>query len=681
MRSNWCSPRSHRPRTIDMRRPGFRALLAWGTLCTAVPLGSALAADAPAWMRAQIAAPVPAHNEKTDAVLLYSETIFTVLPNGKMKRLVREAYKILRPEGESRGLVRVDFSDQTRLLNLQAWCIPVAGKDYEVKDRDAVVSSLVGAENGELVSDVRTKLLQIPAAVPGSIVGYEVEQEQRPYDLSDEWEVQDSVPVRAISYTLQLPPGWAYRSVWINHADMAPSSAGSGQWHWSLGDLAAINLEPNMPPWHGMAGRMIVKLIPPNAQARADQGWRDIGLWYLDLCRGRRDASAAIKQKVADLTAGAPTLLAKMRALASFVQSDIRYVAIELGIGGQQPHAAADVFTHRYGDCKDKATLLSAMLKEIGVDSFYVIINSKRGSITAETPPNLDFDHAILAIQLPESVTDVSLQALLPDPKLGRLLFFDPTDPFVPFGGLSGELQANYGLLVTADGGGLVQLPQLPADANALRRTASLTLDDDGTLRGDVAEVRVGARAAEQRYALRSSTQDTDRIKPVEAVAANAFGTYRIVKASVGNLRVNDMPFLWNYSIEVEGYARTAGDLLLVRPRVLGSKALGFLETKEPREHPIEFDGPEHDSDVFEIALPADYVVDNLPPPVNADYGFASYQSKTEVIGHTLRYTRSFEIRKLDVPASNAEQLKQLYRTISGDERMTAVLKRASASP
>src|SRR5208283_3003611 len=103
-------------------------------------------------------------------------------------------------------------------------------------------------------------------------------------------------------------------------------------------------------------------------------------------------------------TAAAPTLLAKIQALAAFVQDDIRYVAIELGIGGYQPHAAADVLRHRYGDCKDKATLLSAMLREIGVASYYVIINSERGSLTTAAPPNIEFNHAILAIALPDGV-------------------------------------------------------------------------------------------------------------------------------------------------------------------------------------------------------------------------------------------------------------------------------------
>ena len=91
-----------------------------------------------------------------------------------------------------------------------------------------------------------------------------------------------------------------------------------------------------------------------------------------------------------------------MRALATFLQRDVRYVAIELGIGGVQPHPASDVFAHLYGDCKDKATLLSSMLHEVGIESYYVVINSRRGAVSAATPPYIDvFNHAILAIRLP----------------------------------------------------------------------------------------------------------------------------------------------------------------------------------------------------------------------------------------------------------------------------------------
>jgi len=141
-----------------------------------------------------------------------------------------------------------------------------------------------------------------------------------------------------------------------------------------------------------------------------------------------------------------------MRSLADFMQHDIRYVGIELGIGGWQPHPAAEVFSHRYGDCKDKATLMAAMLHEIGIEADYVVINSERGSVTPEVPAHLTaFDHVVLAIKLPDGLTDPSLIATMQHPKLGRILFFDPTNELIPFGQIGGYLQANYGLLVTPD--------------------------------------------------------------------------------------------------------------------------------------------------------------------------------------------------------------------------------------
>jgi hypothetical protein len=108
---------------------------------------------------------------------------------------------------------------------------------------------------------------------------------------------------------------------------------------------------------------------------------------------------------------------------------------------------------------------------------------------------------------------------------------------------------------------------------------------------------------------------------------------------------------------------------------VIGSKGLGFLETKEPRKFPIELEEPARDTDTFEITIPAGYVVDDLPPAVDADYGFASYHSKTVVNGNIVDYTRTFEVKELTVPVNKAEELRKFFRIIAGDERNTVVLK------
>jgi hypothetical protein len=637
---------------------------------------STRAGDAPQWMHALVNAPLPAHDEKTDAILLYSEDILNVQNNGKIKSIERRAYKILRPGGRERGTVYKHFDSETKITGLRGWCIPAQGKDYEVKDKDVIETALFGVANGELASDTRTKILRIPAPDPGNIVGYEIEHEDRPYILQGEWSFQRTDPVREARYTLQLPAGWEYKAVFLNYPEVKSTASGNNQWQWVLSNVEGIRPEDNMPPWPAIAGQMIVSFLPPGgAQNRGFENWNDMALWETGLVRGRRDASPEIKQTAAALTASETSVTGKMRALAKFVQSDIRYVAIELGIGGWQPHAANDVFAHKFGDCKDKATLMSTMLKEIGIDSYYVVVNTNRGTVNSKTPAVQWFNHVILAVKLPEGVTDPALTAVLPHQTLGRLLIFDPTDELTPFGSLRGPLQANFALLVADNGGELVELPKLAAAMNGTRRTAQMTLAPSGTLTGEVTEIRMGDHAAYQRYALRSAATDKDKIKPIESLLSHSLATYRITKATVSNVQQTDLPFGYNYSLQAESYAKPAGNLLLVRPRVLGSRSSDLLETKEPRKFPVEFEGPSLDSDTFEITLPAGYEIDDLPPPVDADYGFASYHSKSEMSGNKLRYTRTFEVKEVTVPVAKIDDLKKLYRIIAGDERNTAVIK------
>jgi Domain of Unknown Function with PDB structure (DUF3857)/Transglutaminase-like superfamily len=626
-------------------------------------------------MHALVNVPLPSYDEKTDAVLLYSETNVAVISTDKIRTQVREAYKILRPGGRERGTVAVYFNPQRKVKSLHGWCIPAQGKDYEIKDKDAVEVS-PNIEGAELISDAKAKVLRIPASDPGNIVGYEYEVEEQPFFLQDIWTFQERDPVREAHYSLQLPAGWDYKASWLNHLEVKPTQSGSNSWQWTVSDVRGIRHEALMPPFEGVAGQMIVSFFTSTGPAlNANADWNAMGKWYFNLVGQRVAASPDIKQEVTTLTASKATSLQKMQAIAAFVQHDIRYVAIELGIGGLQPHSATDVFSHHYGDCKDKATLVRSMLSEIGIESYHVLINDERGSVTRDMPAHNGFNHAITAIRLPDDVNDPSLIATMQHPKLGRILFFDPTNDLIPFGQLPGYLQANYGLLVTPDGGELIELPQEPSTMNSIRRTAKLTLSPTGRLTGDVKEVRLGARASSERQRLRTVAKDTDRIKPIEELLASSLSSFRITRASLVNFQQTDQPFGFNYSFESENYAKNAGNLLLVRPRVIGEKSMGFLETKEPRKFPIELEEPTRDTDTFEITLPAGYTVDDVPPPVDADFNFASYHAKTVVNGNVVDYTRTFEVKELSVPVSQAEDLRKFYRIIAGDERNTMVLK------
>ncbi|HZQ95535.1 MAG TPA: DUF3857 and transglutaminase domain-containing protein [Candidatus Sulfotelmatobacter sp.] len=630
-------------------------------------------------MHAVVSAPLPAHDDKTDAVLLYSERVVNVQSIDKIKTRVRTVYKILRPGGRDYGIATVSFNPRRKITALRGWCIPAQGKDYEVKDKEALEVSLPRVAGSELISDVKDKMLQIPAAEPGNIVGYEYEQEEQPMVLQNVWIVQREIPGRELHFSLQLPAGWEYKASWINYPEIKPAQAGN-TWEWIVSDVKGIRSEQQMPPIVGVAGQMVVSFFPPGGAALNGFGsWLEMGKWYSNLTTGRRDASPEIISHIKTLTASSQTTLQKIKALAQFVQHDVRYVAIELGIGGWQPHTAADVFSHHYGDCKDKATLLSSMLKQVGVESFYVVINAERGSVTPQTPASVGaFNHAILAIQLPPNTSDPSLLAKVEHPRYGTLLYFDPTNELTPFGEIGGYLQQNYGLLVTADGGELVELPSQPPAMNSILRAGKLTLEPSGTLKGEINETRMGDRASSERWRLRTVAKSSDKIKPIEDLLAGSLSLFRITKANIINLDQTELPFGFQYTFEAVGYAKNAGGLLLVRPRVLGVKTSAIMETREPRQFPIEFDGPVRDTDTFEITIPAGFAVDDVPPPVDADYGFASYHARTEVNGNLIRYSRTFEVKQLSVPVAQADDLKKFYRIIAGDERNTVVLKAAA---
>jgi hypothetical protein len=662
---------------VRTSRAGQRALWlaalagAWATL-TVPP---AAAWGTPPWIQTHLGVALAPQDEKTEAVQLYAENVFSVESDGRVRRTERRVYRILRAEGADYGTVTAASGPRSRVSDMHGWSFTKEGKTFEVKDGDAVTTGL-DIEGAELVSDVRLKILKIPASVPGSTIAFEIQTEEQtqPFLPVEEWRFQELVPVREAHFTLQLPSGWQYRPTWLNYAELSAAELGGNRWQWSVSDVPAVRLEQLMPSWQSIAGRLLISMSPSGSGALGIHSWQDMGAWYLALTRGRRDPSPELKAKALELSAAATQSIDKVRALAAFVQNDIRYVAIELGVGGMQPHAAAEVFAHRYGDCKDKVTLLSAMLSQLGIDSAYVLVNTERGAVTADSPPQPDFDHMIIAVRLPADTGQAALPAETRSTQLGSVLLFDPTDQYTPFGRLSGTLQGGYGLVVSAAGGELLHLPQAPG-GDSVRRSAHLTLDEGGTLRGEVRESLLGDRAAKARAALAASAQ-REHSRALESHLGSSFSDFRIVATRFTNTQASDQPLEWNYGLEVPRYAKLSGNLLLVRPRVLGSKASAALESRDPRQNPVEFAAALDDSDEFEILLPAGYALDDLPPAVDLDVGFASYHSKTELKDRTLHYQRSFRVNELLVPAGKAAQLRDFYRAIAADERAVAVLKR-----
>jgi transglutaminase-like putative cysteine protease len=651
-----------------------------GAAClVAVCSPAARASDtAPEWMRTAAAQTLPEYSKETSAVVLYDEKIVSVKDNGEIDVTHRHACKLLRSDAKEKcGYAEVPFDNETKVSYFRAWTIMPNGGLIEVKDKEAME---VGLDEGfEIYSDHKAKLIKFPEANMGSVVGYEYTQRQRPFVYEDEWDVQHTLPVRYARFSLTLPQGWEYTTLWANYEDQKPTSTSGNQVVWELKDLPAIEVEPEMPPYEAVAARMGIKYYPSNPAMRQKTtgSWDDIASWYNSLTLNSRTPSPALTQKVSELTAGVTDPLAQMKVLSQYMQRNIRYAAIEVGIGGFQPHNAADTFAHQYGDCKDKANLLSAMLKQVGIESYYMPIFTIRG-VTNPKFPSMAFNHVILAIKLPDSVPDAGLYALYKSPKYGRLLIFDPTNEYVPLGYLPYYEQDNYGLVVTPNGGEIAQLPLAAPMSNRLLRMATLKLSPTGGLSGEVNELRFGGPAEMSREQF-LRTAPADRQKVVERFLGNSLSNFSLMGATLGNLELYDQNLTLNYKFTADGYAQASGDLLILRPRVMGGKASHILAGKK-RLYPIEFEEASRQDDIFDITLPAGYVVDELPKPVDASCPYATYKSEVTMNGNVLRYKRTYTIKDVMVKTEHLDEVREFFRAIDADEKASAVLRRATTA-
>lgn len=665
-----------RPRkTISLCAAVAAAVLFVACLASPARAGDA----APDWLRAAAQEKLPEYDKDTNAVVLLDEIQTTVHDNGQIDTLHRKAIRLLRNEARREyGGIDVDFDKDTKIAYMKAWTITSTGHEIAVGEKDAV-------EHGYLddleYTDTKGKALQFPEVDPGNVVGYEYVQRERPYVFERDWSFQRREPVLTSRFELQLPPGWEFTTHWVNYPEQQPQNLGPNHYLWEVKDLPRVEIEPDMPEWRAVAGWAGVKYFPrdPAMRAKSSGSWQDIGVWYNGLTQATRASSPEIQQKVAALTAGMSDPVDKMRALAGYVQRNIRYFAIEIGIGGWQPHPAAEVFAHQFGDCKDKATLLSTMLHEIGIDSYYMSVDDRRGVIHPDYP-SIYMNHMILAIHLPDSVPDVSLYAVVKDPKLGRLLIFDPTNDHVPLGYLPWYLQYSYGLLMAPDGGRLTELPLLPPATNRLLRTAKFDLTATGDLSGEIRELEWGGPAADERDELLDS-QPARRSEVFDHFLASFLSNFSLTAASIGNLEQYDQNLSLDYKFISPGYASGAGDMLFVRPRVVGDKDTEYLRLfteHKPRKYPIQFQEATRQDDIFDITLPAGYAVDALPKPVDASCDYATYKSETTVADGVLHYKRSFEVKDVDIPIEKLPEIRAFLQQVASDQQSAAVLKKTA---
>jgi Domain of Unknown Function with PDB structure (DUF3857) len=627
--------------------------------------------NVPDWVRQAASINVGSLPSDVNAVWLLDETDYQVTGPSEYVEHSRSVLKILRPDGRKYANPAVEYRKDEKVQLVHAWAIDAAGNTYELKDKDFTEKGLFSFE---LYSDDMEREAQAPAARPGNIVAFEYQVKRHEWINELGWQFQGELPVVTSVLNLELPQGWEYRAAWSSGSPVEPTRKGPHSWEWRLNNVpgVATDPEPMMPPFAALAARMSIAYFVPGETAATSATWKSVGEWYSGLVGGRPAPNPEITAKVQELLAGKTDFKSKLIALTTFLQSEIRYVAISIGIGGNQPHSASEVFRYRYGDCKDKVTLLKSMLDVAGIRSLYVLIDTRRGVINPAIPSSWG-DHAIIAIELPDDAKSIDYASVITAKSGKRYIIFDPTDEYTPVGSLRSELQDSYALMVTDSGGELIRTPLLPPDRNKITRQGHFVLSATGSLSGEVSEDRSGDFASAERELWHYADERT-RTNDLERWLGSSLQGFTLSGVDLQHADDRNKDLILRYEFQTPQYAQTRGSLLLVRPRVVGDDS--YSVEHKPRRYPLNLRRTQSETDTYEIELPKGYVVDDIPDPVKIDVGFASYESKVEVEGSTLRYWRQYTVRELSVPTQKYSDWVRLEGSIGADEAAVAILKR-----
>ncbi len=630
---------------------------------------SALAEDAPGWLQQAAAIKLPSYDKKVSWVVLVNDSTTTVSEDGNVTVTWNYAVRILTREARDEAVAGIGYeTDMGKVRELRAWMIRPSGqvKSY---GKDHIVES---SNLNDVYDESRVKrIVAVSDVEPGVVFGYQAVTETRPYFYQSMWRFQDLAPVVASRFSLVLPKGWEASGVVFNHPDIQPTKNGTA-YSWELRDLPPFEVEPASPTIPNLVATLAVKYYPiegtKNPGVRTFDDWSDVSRWYSEMSDAQAVPNERIAAKARELTTGAKTELDKIRAVGRYVQ-DIQYISIQIGVGRWRPHPAADVLAKSYGDCKDKANLMRAMLKSLDIQSYPVLIYAGDSTHVRNSwvSPG-QFNHCIIAIKVSD---ETQVATVISDPKLGRLLIFDATDDNTPMGDLPEHEQGSFALIAAGDAGSLIRMPESPSEANSIAREIRASLGADGAMTASIQERATGQRAVAYRREFRGRSRP-DYVKVIEG-----WVTSSATAARVSTVNPVDRNAEGKFDLDVDfaalGYGQLMQDRLLVFNPAIVSRGRLVQFTEPARRHPVVLKSDTF-TETVRVKLPVGFEVDELPDALKLDAPFGSYKATYEVKDGELVYTRSLAQRASTLPAAQYQSVRTFFNRIRASEQSPVVL-------
>ena len=487
----------------------------------------------------------------------------------------------------------------------------------------------------EWTIESRDNLIEFPCFCP-----------QSDYDIS----------VKKATYSLKAPKSMAIRHALqnINNKVKIDESNNFTQLlTLEVNDLPMLKQEPYTRPLHE---RLPMAWFAPTdfvyyGTKGSLRNWNDYGKWEYSLIQGRDQLSEAERKELHQLTDGLKTDREKVEAIYHRLEKSTRYVAILLGIGGQQPAPATEVSKSGFGDCKGLSNYMRAMLKEVGIPSHYTTISTTNRHFLKDFASVGQMNHVILQVPLQHDT-----------------IWLECTNPQLPFGYVHEDIAGHDAIEINEAGGRLVRLPVYPDSTNLMHTSVNINLKDNGAI-----DLKLSQEALNRQYEhliplLKMDEKDRKRTIQRIIYAPQAEISQIDIKESGAKITLNT-------EIKSQKYATQTGMRLFV-PICPLHRGYSVPSANSERTEDIWRDMGYLDEDVINITIPEGYEIEAGPKNVNVEQPFGSFTFTMQVENNKIIIKNRLLMKSGTFPKSLFPQLADFIRTISSIYNQKIVLKK-----
>jgi hypothetical protein len=425
---------------------------------------------------------------------------------------------------------------------------------------------------------------------------------------------------------------------------------------WKVSNLVAVEAEPLCPDLQ----RLLPQVVTAPSAFSVDgysgniQTWSDIGRFIATLNQDRDKLPPALITQIRELVKNETDRTQQIRKVYEFMQNTTRYVSIQLGIGGWQTMKAEDVYEKGYGDCKALSNYTTAILKELGIRSFQVLVKAGEAEEDIDTDfPSFQFNHVFVCVPSPKDT-----------------IWLECTSQINPFGFLGTFTSDRHVVLITEDGGKLTKTPRYESHDNQQVRVAQIKINENGDGVADVT-TRYSGEQYEERASVLHGLNNEEKQRWLQKQIA--IPSTEIERFAFKEIKSRLPQLTETLFLSIRNVVSKSGNRIFITPNLFNRNEPISVPEKE-RKFSFEVPHNYFDEDSLLFELPSNYVVEYLPEPVQIKADYGSYTSTISSVGNTIIYRRLLVVKKGIFPPNLYKEYADFRKKLTKADKNQVVL-------